>query len=209
MYHGSNTMYRKYTVKKGKIDEINLVPGMAVFKRRDWTSAQSSNGWYETSPGDMYHVGLYIGNGLVVEAQGKKTGVVITKINTWHYAAELIDTIYDATEQNDKAAYTLFLGIVSINSGWLNLRSAPSTAASRVDKAYNGDMLNVIGESGDWYAVEKNGKTMYANKSYVKVPVSSPSEYVFTIRVSAACKQQLVDILDGYVYNVEESWDAA
>lgn len=211
MYHGSNTMWRKYTKQKGKIGEINLVPGMAVFKCRNWTSAQSSNGWYETEPGDVYHVGLYVGNGNVVEAQGKKTGVVITKIDTWHYAAELVDTVYDTSENTQAEPFTAFLGIVKINSGWLNLRSGPATSCSREAKAYNGDALNVVGEQDDWYIVNHGGKNLYASKKYIECPSLVPREYVVTIRVSAASKQALEDHLNeaGYVFDVTESWDAA
>lgn len=211
MYHGSNTMWRKYTKQKGKIGEINLVPGMAVFKCRNWTSAQSSNGWYETEPGDVYHVGLYVGNGNVVEAQGKKTGVVITKIGTWHYAAELVDTVYDASENTQAELFTAFFGIVKINSGWLNLRSGPATSCSREAKAYNGDALNVVGEQDDWYVVNYGGKNLYASKKYIECPSLVPREYIVTIRVSASSKQALEDHLNeaGYVFDVTESWDAA
>lgn len=79
MYHGSNTMWRNYTTQTGKIGEIDLVPGMAVFKVRDWKSTESGNNWYETDPGDVYHVGLYIGGNQVVEAKGTRYGVVYSK----------------------------------------------------------------------------------------------------------------------------------
>ena len=79
MYHGSNTMWRKYSTAVGKIGEIELVPGMAVYKIRKWDSSQSDNTWYQTEPGDVYHVGLYIGDGMVVEAKGTRYGVVYSK----------------------------------------------------------------------------------------------------------------------------------
>lgn len=79
MYHGSNSMWRKYSTEVGKIGEIDLVPGMAVYKIRDWKSDQSENPWYQTEPGDVYHVGLYIGGDQVVEAKGTRYGVVYSK----------------------------------------------------------------------------------------------------------------------------------
>jgi uncharacterized protein YgiM (DUF1202 family) len=184
---------------------------MAVFKCRNWTSAQSSNGWYETEPGDVYHVGLYVGNGNVVEAQSKKTGVVTTKIDKWHYAAELVDTVYDVCESTKTEQTTACLGIVKINSGWLNLRSGPATTRSCEAKAYNGDVLSVVGEHDDWYIVDRGGKSLYASKKYIECPSLNPREYVVTIRVSAASKQALEDYLNeaGYVFDVAESGDAA
>jgi len=212
MYHGSNTMWRKYTTKKGKIGEIDLIPGMAVFKCRDWTSAQSSNGWYETDPGDVYHVGMYVGDGWVVEAQSKKTGVVKTKVSTWHLAAQLVDTVYDIDENTAAAEpFVPFLGTVKINRGWLNLRSGPDTSCSREAKAYNNEVLSVVDEKDDWYIIDLNGKNLYAAKTYIVKPEQIPSEYIFTIKVSRWCKHELEEHLNsaGYVFNVQESWDAA
>lgn len=79
MYHGSNSMWRKYSTEVGKIGEIELVPGMAVYKIREWKSDQYANPWYQTEPGDVYHVGLYIGGDQVVEAKGTRYGVVYSK----------------------------------------------------------------------------------------------------------------------------------
>lgn len=71
MYHGSDTMYRKYCTAKGELkngkrtDGQPLLPGTAVF----------------VFNGKKYsHVGLYIGNGTVIEAMGAKNGVTTSKI---------------------------------------------------------------------------------------------------------------------------------
>ena len=205
MYHGSNTMWRKYTTEKGKIGEINLLPGMAVFKCRDWTSAHSTNGWYETDPGDVYHVGLYVGNGDVVEAQGKKTGVVVTKIETWHLAAKLKDTQYDASEQVQEGSFTAFLGEVRITGEWLNVRSGPGTHYSRELKAYNGDVLSIVGQTGDWYIVDKQGKTLYVSKQYIVGAPLTEKVYIFSIKaVGDSQKLAFENMLKGYDYTVEE-----
>ena len=80
MYHGSNTMWRKYMTSKGELkngkrtDGMELLPGTAVFKNRG---------------DDYYHVGLYIGNGEVIEAKGTAYGVVKSKISAWHAWGEM------------------------------------------------------------------------------------------------------------------------
>ena len=186
MYHGSNTMWRKYTVKKDKIGGITLMPGMAVFKTRNWSLAQSSNSWYNTDPGDVYHVGLYVGDGKVVEAKGTKHGVVITDISTWHLAATLKDTIYDLTEENAVESSEKFettMGVVKINSGWLNLRKEMSTLSERMGKLYGGDVVTVTGSHDDWYAVLYNNKTVYVKKNFIELMERSKPQYTLMITV--------------------------
>lgn len=81
-YHGSNTMWNKYCVAKGNLkagkraDGKELKPGTAIFTDKD---------------GDKTHVGLYIGNGDVIEAQGTRYGVVTSKITNkkWKCWGEL------------------------------------------------------------------------------------------------------------------------
>lgn len=213
MYHGSNTMWRKYTTTKGKIGEIDLVPGMAVFKYRAWTASQSSHGWYDTDVGDVYHVGMYMGNGLVVEAKGTKYGVVTSKVETWHLAALLIDTEYDVNEGEAPIAspFESFIGIVAVNSGYLNLRSGPSTLKSSIAKVYNNDTLLVVAEHGAWYEIDYNGKTLYASKSYIKKPDQPPTWIIFKLTVTPNNADALKQLLDdnNYTYDIEESWNAA
>lgn len=60
MYHGSNTMYRKWSTEKGKIGSIPLVPGMAVYKHRN--DGKEPATYLNDGIGNMYHVGLYVGN---------------------------------------------------------------------------------------------------------------------------------------------------
>ncbi len=80
MYHGSNTMWKKYMVAKGTLkngrrdDGQDLKPGTAVFK---------------VSGTNYHHVGLYIGNGTVIEAKGTYYGVVTSAISTWHAWGEM------------------------------------------------------------------------------------------------------------------------
>ena len=80
MYHGSNTMWRKYMTDKGtladgqKSDGNTLKPGAAVFK---------------VSGTNYYHVGLYVGKGTVIEAKGTAFGVVASDITKWHAWGEM------------------------------------------------------------------------------------------------------------------------
>ena len=88
MYHGSNTMYLKWCADKGKLekgkrtDGKTLKPGTAVFV---WNGKTYS------------HVGLYIGDGTVIEAMGTCSGVTTTKVtaNKWKYWGELMGVDYE------------------------------------------------------------------------------------------------------------------
>ena len=57
IYHGSNTIYRKYCAEKGKLTSVSqLQPGMAVFKWNANTPEKFKDGL-----GDFQHIGLVTG----------------------------------------------------------------------------------------------------------------------------------------------------
>lgn len=82
MYHGSHTMYTKYCEKKGELkkgkrtDKEELKPGTAVFV---WNGSKYS------------HVGLYAGEGKVIEAMSTLNGVTTSKVTAgkWTHWGEL------------------------------------------------------------------------------------------------------------------------
>ena len=93
MYHGSNTMWKKYCVDKGSLsngkrtDGNTLKPGSAVFKCKAGTS-------------DYYHVGLYIGDSYVIEAKGTSSGVVKSKVSGWTHWGELKGVSYNTSDDS-------------------------------------------------------------------------------------------------------------
>ena len=131
MYHGSNTMWSKYCTSKGALtngkrsDGKTLKPGSAVFKCKNGT--------------DYYHVGLYVGDGIVIEAQGTSTGVVTSNVNKWTHWGELKGVSYDDNNIiNDTVAYT--------ELGQRTLKyTSPNTYGDDVKKLQN--RLNELGYS--------------------------------------------------------------
>ena len=83
MYHGSNTMWREWCVKRGKLPCKELRVGSAVFK---------------TKGDDRYHVGLYVGGGHVIEAEGTRNGVVESNVDAWSEWGELKGVVYGDDE---------------------------------------------------------------------------------------------------------------
>lgn len=106
MYHGSNTMWRKYTTEKGAIGQIALVPGMAVFRWRK--SGKEPAAYKSDGLGDFYHVGLFIGNGEVIDAKSTKYGVVKESVSGWPYAAKLTGVDYSGLAQNQQPSQPAF-----------------------------------------------------------------------------------------------------
>ena len=84
IYHGSNTMWKKYTTNKGTLTgDMDIRPGTAVFTVGD--------------DGVRGHVGLYIGGGVCIEAKGTAYGVVTSQLSRWDEWGELVGVEYDLT----------------------------------------------------------------------------------------------------------------
>lgn len=78
IYHGSNTMWNSYTdpERRGAVGGVmTILPGTGVYQNTD---------------GKRTHVGLYVGNGVCIEAQGTRTGVVESKLSAWDEWGELL-----------------------------------------------------------------------------------------------------------------------
>ena len=94
MYHGSNTMFKKYCVATGELkngmrtDGEKLKHGTAVF-----TGTKDDHG----------HVGLYIGDGWVIEAKGTQYGVVRSSVSEkkWTWWGELKGVDYSTAETGE------------------------------------------------------------------------------------------------------------
>jgi len=162
-YDGSNTQWRKYTTSmKGKIGTIKLQPGMLCFKHRAWSSSQSGNPYYGDSIGDMYHVGMLLDDTHVLEARGTNSGIVVSDVSAWHYAAQHINTVLDV---DGDQSFVPFTGIVQTQSGNLNLRSQPN--GTKTDSIPKGTILTITDKYGNWYETSYNGKTGWVSGDYI------------------------------------------
>ena len=64
--------------------------------------------------------------------------------------------------------------VVNVTSN-LRVRSAPSTNASVLGYLLNGQIVTITGSSGDFYAINYNGKTGYVSKGYIQIGGSATS----------------------------------
>ena len=91
IYHGSNTIWKKYCSKQGTITNgMAIKPGTAVFT--------------VGSDGVRGHIGLYVGGGLCIEAKGTQYGVVTSELSRWQEWGELKDVDYDTQADTAKVA---------------------------------------------------------------------------------------------------------
>ncbi len=114
MYHGSDTMYRKYCAAKGELkkgrrtDGASLKPGTAVFV---WNGKKYS------------HVGLYVGGEMVIEAMGTVNGVTTSKVTAgkWTHWGELTGVLYENAEsaisENSELVLVQPAGKVTLRKG--------------------------------------------------------------------------------------------
>lgn len=206
MYHGSNTMWRKYTAEKGKREEMTLLPGMAVFK---WKKDGGPD-----SQGNYYHVGCYVGDGLVVEAQSKNTGVVVSDVSKWPYAAQLKETVYDVQEGEVDTVTVECRAKVITESGKLNLRKAPNgSLITRIPRNEEIDVLKWDAAEG-WALVVYSGKQGYASQEFLtRIEVEKPDEELnggasagsVTLELPFADRETAEQLLDALKDALEEA----
>lgn len=92
--HGSNSIFDRYCSAKGQLkkgkrtDGADLLPGTAVF-----TGDSKEHG----------HIGLFIGNGEVIEAAGTEQGVIKSKVTStkWTWWGELKAVSYPGRETSE------------------------------------------------------------------------------------------------------------
>lgn len=183
MYHGSNTMWRKYTIERGRIGEIELVPGMAVFKMRK--DGKEPSAYKNDGLGNFYHIGLYIGDNQVIEAKGTNYGCVISKLKDWSHAAKLKYTEYDVVLTQNKVDDSNTDSVTENNStqtgrvigGTLNLRYRPDVNSNSLVKIPNNTSIPILAEAGAWYKTKYKNLTGFVMKKYVSV---GQSEWIIT-----------------------------
>lgn len=87
MDHGSNSIWKQRCIHKGKLkngiptDGHELKPGTAMFL-------------YRSSDNNRHHIGLYIGNGRVIECKGTINGTVMSAPSHWDEWGELQNVDY-------------------------------------------------------------------------------------------------------------------
>ena len=154
--HGSNLIYDGHCRSKGKLsggrrtDGQELMPGTAVFTGTD---------------GDHGHIGLYIGDGDVIEAAGTQQGVIKSKVTAskWTYWGEL--KAVDYTKEDEPVAD----GYAKVTGKKVALRQEPSTRATVILRVNTGETVKIEPEPEKiWEYVEYKGKKGWMMREFLQ-----------------------------------------
>lgn len=157
MYHGSDTMYRKYTTKSGTLksgkrtDGKELLEGTAVFV---WKPADQKYG----------HVGLYIGDGWVIEAASTQTGVIRSKVTAskWTNWGELKGVDYEGGDEPVEKGYA------EVTGKRVALRQDPSLRANIIMRIDTGEIVKLEDPPKEWDYVSYQGKKGWMMREFLK-----------------------------------------
>ena len=159
IYHGSNTIYRKYCSENGKLTKASqLQPGMVVFKWNANTPEKFNDGL-----GDFQHIGLVTSvNPLRIVHASSAVGCVTTdtKLGKWAYWGWLKDVARDAvipTELDDDQggdeepmAETQYATVTADSGSTVNMRTKAKSSAALVERVPIGARVEVLGTVGVW-----------------------------------------------------------
>lgn len=176
IYHGSNSIWDRYCTNQGKLtkgkraDGKPLLPGTAVFV-------------YHADVDKRTHIGLYVGNGKVIEASGTTAGVITSDIThrKWVEWGELKGISYDdqtepqkpepspdlrpTLRRGDKGKWVISLQTALLNRGY-DLGSygvdgdygKATQAAVKAFQRDNGLSMDGICGPKTWAAIDNAGK---------------------------------------------------
>ena len=160
IYHGSDTIFRKYTSSTGELkhgrrtDGKELLAGSAVFT-------------YNASKKNYGHIGLYVGNGLVIEAAGTKEGVISSPVDKkWTWWGELKDVDYGSTPIPVPA------GSAVVTGKNVALREGPSTSTKVILRVATGLMVDLATFTG-WTYVKYGLKSGFMMNEYISISQDS------------------------------------
>ena len=156
MYHGSDTMFRKYTTINGELingrrsDGHDLKPGTAVFT-------------YNKTKKKYGHVGLFIGNGLVIEAEGTLKGVITSQVDgKWTYWGELKGVDY-GTEPIPVPA-----GQAIVTGKNVALREGPSKSTPVITRIQTGTLVDIAKVKG-WTYVHYGNRYGFMMNEFIDI----------------------------------------
>jgi len=156
---GSTTIWNTWCTETGPIGTMPDEPGIAVF--RGTTTPRPS----------MSHVGLYIGNGEVVDARGTALGVLRRPLNSyaWTHWGRLRDVAYNDDAPTAVVPTPLYQAeVVNVNIG-LNLRTSPVNTTNTILLIPKGGVVDVLQDNagGGFAYVRYFGILGYCTRSYL------------------------------------------
>ncbi len=199
IYHGSNTIYRKYCSEKGKLTSVGqLQPGMAVFKWNPNTPEKFNDGL-----GDFQHIGLVCSvNPLRIVHASSAAGCVTTDttLGKWAYWGWLKDVARDASpvipEEGEEPVSTKTAIVTAPSGETVNLRIRANTSASLVERVPVGSRVTVLGTGSKWAKVQYGTKAGYMMTQFLTMEEPEPVKEL-TLEERVALLEDRVAALEG------------
>lgn len=205
IYHGSNTIYRKYCSEKGKLTNVSqLKPGMAVFKWNPNTPEKFDDGL-----GDFQHIGLVTSvNPLRIVHASSAAACVTTdeKLWKWVYWGWLKDvtktgglppTPAEQTE-GDEEPMAEFATVIADSGSTVNMRTKAKSTAALVERVLLGARVEVLETCGSWTKVKYGPRTGYMMAEFLTTeePVVEESVTDMTLEERIARLEKRVALLE-------------
>ena len=171
--HHATYQYTDWCAPKGKLvngertDGNPILPGTLVF--------------LQGNEEKIHHVGVYVGEGVVIEAKGTKSGVVTSDLKKWDHWGEckLVDYSKAAEMEGDVPDQprndVLYKAEVTNPNTWLNVRSGPSKNYPVQFQVQKGTVVDVLAESNGWDQIRSGGRIGWASADYL-TPLSQEEQ---------------------------------
>lgn len=169
--HHATYQYTDWCKPKGKLvdgkrtDGNPILPGTLVFLQGNQEK--------------IHHVGVYVGEGICIEAKGTKSGVVTSELSHWDHWGEckVIDYTnaaeFDGNVPEKPRNDVLYKAEVTNPNTWLNVRQVPN--GKLVFKVQHGTIVDVIAESNGWDQIRSGGRIGWVDGKYL-TPLAQEEE---------------------------------
>ena len=203
IYHGSNTIYRKYCSEKGKLTSASqLRPGMAVFKWNANTPEKFNDGL-----GDFQHIGLVVSVNplrIIHASTGTMCVTTDTSLGKWKYWGWLKDVRKpdslptEPTDEGDDepVAEAEFATVIVDSGSTVNMRTKAKSSAPLVERVPLGARVEVLGTCGSWTKVKFGSRTGYMMTKFLTAEVDQEPDEDLTLEERVTRLERRVALLE-------------
>lgn len=208
MYHGSNTMWNKYTVSRGALkggkrtDGKELKVGSAIYTGNDKDGRN--------------HVGIYVGDGKVLEAGGTQKGVILTAVTAskWTWWAEMKYVDYAGTTTPEKSSSTSGVTVTypTVRQGdrgeivtQLQTFLAKTGSTLQIDGIFGSGTRSAVqafqrkyGLAVDGIVGPKTWTKLLEVAGNIKIPESTPTVKKYTLKIPDLTEAEMNELLKKY-----------
>ena len=134
--------------------------------------------WWHKYVGGKYqgHVGVYLGNGKVLEAIYQGVGVYPRSRLGWQRAYR-IAALEEIPAERKKNFFSKGK-IGKVRANFLNVRSKPNISGEILGQLKKGQEVELLAETGNWFQINHGGREAYISGAYVDIINKKPIENV-------------------------------